>query len=133
MSNVKLTKSEWKRILAFLQTRSDIYVGKPVGCKRFVEAVLWMTRSGAQWRLLPRKYGDWNSVFKRFDRWARKGVWQAMFEHFAEDADMESVMMDATVVRAHSAAGAKGGIKRRKRLDAAREGLAPRSIPQWML
>jgi transposase len=120
VSNVELTKSEWKRILAYLQTRSDLYIAKPSRCKRFVEAVLWMTRSGAQWRLLPKKYGDWNSVFKRFDRWAEKGIWRDMFEHFAKDADMESLMIDATVVRAHSAAGVKGGIKRKKHLDAAK-------------
>jgi len=53
-----------------------------------------------------------------------------MFEHFAQDADLESVMIDATVVRAHSAAGVKGGIKRKKRLDAAREGLPLKSTQQ---
>jgi transposase len=128
VTNVKLTPDQWKKILNFLRSRNDIYIGKPTDCKRFINAIFYMTRSGIQWRLLPRKYGEWNSVFKRFDRWAEKQIWQDMFDHFAQDADMESVMMDATVVRAHSAAGVKGGIKRRKRSDGAREGLAPKSM-----
>ena len=58
MTNVKLTLDQWKRILEFLRTRTDLYVGKPTDCKRFVNAILYMTRSGIQWRLLPKKYGD---------------------------------------------------------------------------
>jgi transposase len=133
VTKVRLSASEWKRIKGFLQTRSDVYIGKPRECKRFVEGVLWIARSGAQWRLLPKEYGEWNSVFKRFDRWAEKRVWQAMMEHFAEDADMESVLIDATVVRAHSGAAVKGGIKRRKLLGVAREASAPKSTLLPML
>jgi transposase len=114
VTNIKITTRQWKRILSFLETRSDLYIGKTINCKRFINAILWMTRSGAQWRLLPEKYGDWNSIYKRFNRWAEKGIWTAMFEHFTGDADMESVMIDATVVRAHSSAGVKGGIKHNK-------------------
>ena len=127
MTKVKLSRSEWKRIKGFLQSRSDVYIGKPKKCKRFVEGVLWINRSGAQWRLLPKECGEWNSVFKRFDRWSQKGVWQAMFEHFAEDGDMESVLIDATVVRAHSGAAVKGGIKPKKPSDVVREGSLPKS------
>jgi transposase len=127
VSNTKLTLEQWKKILAFLRTRTDLYVGKPTDCKRFVNAVLWMTRSGAQWRLLPKTHGDWNSVYKRFDRWAERGIWQDMLEHFAGEADMESVMIDATIVRAHSSAGVKGGIKRKKPWGAAEAASPPRS------
>lgn len=112
MSTTELDYNRWRKILRFLRKRSDVYVGKPRECKRFIDAVLWMMRSGAQWRLLPEEYGNWNSIYKRFNRWSEKGVWQAMFEHFADDPDMQSVMIDGSVVRAHvSAAGAakKGG------------------------
>ncbi len=56
-------------------------------------------------------------MYKRYDRWSEAGVWRTMFEHFADDPDMQSMMIDGSVVRAHAgAAGAssKKGVKRRK-------------------
>lgn len=83
-------------------------VGSARKCRRFVEAVIWVTRSGAQWRLLPKEYGKWNSVYKRYARWNDAGVWDQMMQYFAADADMENVQIDSTIVRAHpSAAGAQ--------------------------
>jgi transposase len=120
VTNVKLTLEQWKKILEFLRTRTDLYIGKPTTCKRFINAILFITRSGIQWRLLPKKYGHWNSIYKRFNRWTEQGIWAAMLEYFASDADMESVMIDATYIRAHSSAAAKGGIKQRKVWDGAK-------------
>lgn len=75
--------------------------------RMFVEAVLWMARTGAPWRDLPASFGPWNSVFRRFSRWANKGVWQALVAMLCEDADFEEVFLDSTIVRAHQhAAGA---------------------------
>jgi transposase len=78
----------------------------------FVEAVLWIVRTGSPWRDLPDVFGDWNSVFRRFSRWSRKGVWWRLFEAMSDDNDFEYLIVDSTIIRAHQhASGAKKGLK----------------------
>ena len=73
----------------------------------FVDAVLWIAKTGAPWRDLPERFGKWNSVWRRFDRWARKGVWRKVFEAL-QDPDLEWMILDSTVVRAHQHAAGAG-------------------------
>lgn len=87
--------------------------------RMFVEGVLWIVRTGAPWRDLPEMFGDWNSVFRRFSRWSKKGIWDRIFAAMSDDPDFEYLIVDSTIVRAHQhAAGAKkGGLKIRRSAD----------------
>ena len=112
MSNLILSANQWPKILAFIRECPRVYVGEEAGCNRFIEAVLWVMRSGGQWRQLPAQYGKWNTVYKRFARWCRYGVWERMHQHFMSDPDLACLIIDSMVVRADAcAAGAskKGG------------------------
>ncbi len=112
-----LREDQFERVYRVLQQAPKIHTKARERERLFLEAVSWMSRSGAQWRLLPTDYGAWNSVYKRFARWDDLGVWARLFERVADDPDLQSVMSDATVVRAHAcAAGApqKTGITRHK-------------------
>lgn len=79
--------------------------------RMFVEAVLWVVRTGSPWRDLPEAFGNWNSAFRRFSRWSEKGIWHRIFAAMADDPDFEYLIIDSTIVRAHQhAAGAKKGL-----------------------
>lgn len=114
-----LSEPHWQKILEYLRTRGDLYIITEARCRLFVEAILWMARSGAKWRLLPEAYGDWNKIYKRFADWSDKGIWQGLFEFMADDPDWEYVLIDSTIVRAHACASGAAKKKGRRRWAAA--------------
>ncbi len=129
MNRVVLTDEQWMAIWSFLVAHPRVYVGRPEACRRFLNAVLWVLRSGAQWRLLPLELGRWNSVFKRFSRWGERGVWTELHRHVAQDPDLQEVFLDSTIVRAHAcAAGQPKAPRWRKPWGAPAAALAPRSM-----
>ena len=80
----------------------------------FLEAVLWRVRTGVPWRDLPGEFGKGNSVFQRFRRWAKAGVFERVFAHLSGEPDFECALIDGTIVPVHQkASGAKGGLSRR--------------------
>ncbi len=98
---------QFERVYALLQEERKIHTKRREAIRLFLEASYWLCRGGAQWCFLPAEYGKWDSVYTRFARWDDLGVWRRLFARVADDPDMQSVMIDATVIRAHAcAAGA---------------------------
>ena len=117
-----ISDAAWRSFLPFLQAYPRVYVGHPETCRRFLSAVLWIRKEGASWRALPKVYGYWNTIYRRFGRWCDAGVFEALHEHFHDAGELSALLVDSTIVRAHScAAGApkKKGDKTQPLSDAA--------------
>ncbi len=108
----ELTDEEWNRIESMVPGRPGDPGGRGNDNRLFVNAVIWVMRTGAPWRDLPERFGNWNSVFVRFNRWAKSGVWTEVFRAL-QDPDLTAIMLDSTVIRAHQhAAGASADEKK---------------------
>lgn len=108
MQREYITDEAWIKMLKFFENHPRVYKVSASLLKRFVEAVYWIMRTGAQWRMLPKEYGNWNTIFKRFKRWVKCNVWQDLMDFCIEDPDLEYVMIDSTIVRAHACAAGHG-------------------------
>ena len=98
--------------------------------RKFINAVFWILRTGAPWRDLPISYGNWNSVAKRFRRWAKESIWEKVLEALLDEPDYEWLMIDASHIKVHPhATGAKGG---NQDMERTKGGLTPRYIWPWM-
>ena len=98
---------QWDRIEGFLPEKS-IDCGVTARNNRlFVEAVMWIIRTGSPWRDLPDDVGHWHRVYVRYNRWSKKGVWERVFKTMADDPDLEYLMVDGSIVRVHQHGAAK--------------------------
>jgi transposase len=93
-----ISTADWNRVKGLLPDR-----GPKADNRRFVNAILWVARTGCPWRDLPGRFGNWNSVWRRFRRWAAAGVWGRVLAA-VRDPDVSTLILDSTVVRAHPAA-----------------------------
>jgi transposase len=101
----------WQRIEGLLPGKTSDCGVTASDNRLFLEAVLWRVRTGSPWRDLPDAFGNWNSVFQRFRRWARKGVFDRLFEAASDDPDFEYALIDGTITSVHKkASGARGGL-----------------------
>ncbi len=112
MVRLILTDTQWRKM-------GPLCLGKPAdpgrsgtNNRRFLEAILWIARTGSPWRDLLAYFGNWNTVFKRYRDWVKADVFKRIFDAVSDDPDMEYAMVDATIVKVHRhGQGAKGGLK----------------------
>jgi transposase len=116
-----ISDADWDRIKHLLAGQPGQHGGVAEDNRRFLDAVLWIARTGAAWADLPERLGKGNTQWRRFDRWAKKGRWDPILAAL-RDPDLDVLILDSTAVRAHPcAAGAKKS----------GTGLAARTIRRW--
>ena len=107
-----MTEDDWAIVLQVFQAVRSRRGDKGRDERKFLEALHYFSVDDITWRALPAQFGHWNSIWKRFWRLSRSGVFEAFFDALAALSESAHLvqMFDSTVVRAHvSAAGAKGG------------------------
>ena len=120
MIRTLLSDDQWERIAPPIPGKPGDPGRHGADNRGFVEATLWIARTGSPWRDLPSEFGNWNTAFQRFRRWATKGIYESLFKTLSDDPDFEYVMVDGTIVRVHQhGTGAKGGLKIRRSGDLA--------------
>ena len=109
MRRHEISDDNWLRIEHLLPGRTGGHGGVAKDNRRFINAVWYVAKTGIPWRDLPERFGKWDTVFHRFNEWCKRGVWKRVFEA-VRDPDLEWLMIDSTVIRAHHhAAGMNGG------------------------
>jgi len=132
---IGLSDEEWNIIGVLLPPEHGRGCRPAQDNRLYFEGMMWIARTGSQWRHLPDEYGKWNSVFRRYRRWVTTGVFDAMLETLAEmvERDASADMIDSTVVRAHHCAvGIKRGLSKPRRLADRAAGSPQNSMPDAM-
>ncbi|CAA9514098.1 MAG: Mobile element protein [uncultured Solirubrobacteraceae bacterium] len=107
-----VSDAAWSKIASLLPGKATDPGATGKDNRLFLEAVLWRVRTGSPWRDLPSGFGHWNSIFQRFRRWVRAGVFERLFERVSDEPDFEYALIDGTIVSAHQkASGARGGLR----------------------
>ena len=112
MKRFELTNSEWELIYPILPKRKIGSRGRPsLNDRMMLNGILWINRTGAQWREMPECYGKWQAVYARFRKWDSEGVFEQVFRALSSNADKENLSIDSTSVKVHqSANGNKKGL-----------------------
>ena len=115
MERLSITDEQWAKMESHCRGKA-CDPGRTGGNNRlFLEAVLWIARTGSPWRDLPSCFGNWNTVFRRYRDWVKADVFKKIFDAVSDEPDMEYAMVDATLVKVHRhGQGAKGGLRARR-------------------
>jgi transposase len=115
LSRGDLSEAEWTILDPLLPPIKGRRGRPPIDRRATINGILWRLRTGAPWRDVPERYGEWNSIARFFRRWCANGLWEIIAMTLAEAmADNQHYSIDSTTARGHvSAAGAKGGLANR--------------------
>ncbi len=116
MARTVLKDEQWDRIKDMLPGKASD-PGPTAQNRLFVEAILWIGRTGAPWRDLPEEFGHWASTYNRFNRWCKRGIWSWVFKELSKDRDMEYLMVDGSITRVHQHGAPKKQNKTAKRSE----------------
>src|SRR5260370_27651405 len=120
----ELTDEKWNAINNLLPGKEGDPGVTAKDNRLFVNAVFFVAKTGIPWRDLPERFGHWHRVFQRFNRWCKKGVFTRIFEVLG-DPDLEVLMLDSTVIRAHQhSAGQKNSTAEQEQLGRSRGGVS---------
>jgi len=110
MARYDLSDEEWRLVEPLLPKPGK---GKHrVDDRRVANGIFYVLRTGAPWRDLPERYGPYTTVYNRFNRWAKRGIWLKVFEELAQRSPQSLQLIDSSIVRAHQhAAGGKRGAR----------------------
>ena len=109
MARYDLSETEWRLIEPLLPNKPR---GVPrVDDRRVINGIFYVLRTGSPWRDLPARYGPHTTVYNRFNRWAKAGVWLRVFEALSASSPGSMHLIDSSIIRAHqhAAGGKKGG------------------------
>lgn len=106
-----LTDEQWERVKVLVPGGRKGSRGRRTDNRRFLDALLWMARSGGRWKDLPERVGKPDTVKRRYYDWIARGVLDDMLSALAQEADLDWLMLDATIVRAHSQASGARKVK----------------------
>lgn len=110
MARYDLSEEEW-RLIAPLLPNKPRGVAR-VDDRRVINGIFYVLRTGSPWRDLPERYGPYTTVYNRFNRWAKAGVWLGVFETLAARSPQSMQLIDSSIIRAHQhAAGGKKGVR----------------------
>ena len=116
MPRHRLRDAVWASLHTRLVTIPGIWKRDLAALRRFVEAVVYVLRTGIAWEDLPAGFGEAGTAYRRFRRWACKGIWDELFLDGIPTDALETVMLDSTACKAQRfASGARGGGGRHQR------------------
>lgn len=131
MQGEYIKKEAWDKILIFLKDAKGVYLCNEKNCKFFFEAIYWIVRTGAQWRELPERYGNWNTIYKRFNAWSRRGIWENFFVTVSRSLIWSTLCLIQQLCE-HTRARRAMVSKKQKHLEEAGEGFQQKFMPKLM-